>query len=59
MASKITEGLKDAVAFAKGDKSKGRSTTVHISGSRIVSELEAVGGEPLEGSGFESEQPTA
>jgi hypothetical protein len=59
MASKITEGLKDTVAFAKGDRSKGRSTMFHVSDRRVGSEIESIGGELLAGSGFESEQSTA
>ena len=36
MTFKITEGLRGAVASAKGDKSKGRSATVHVSAVTMV-----------------------
>ena len=39
MTSKIAEGLRTAIAFANGDKSNGRSTTVHVSGARVLREL--------------------
>jgi hypothetical protein len=54
-----TEGRRDAVGFAKGDESKRRSTTVHVFGGRVVSPLESIGGESLEGSGFENDDPDA
>jgi hypothetical protein len=39
MASKILEGLRDAVGFARGDKSKGSVTILHV--------LNGVNDEPL------------